>query len=199
MSDTMRLSAPSAARNRGPILQAILPHLPRTGLVLEIASGTGEHVAYFAAENPGLTWQPTDPDADRQASIDAWTSDLPNVRPAATLDASSADWPFSHADAILCINMIHISPWSATVGLIIGAARLLPTGGILALYGAYRRRNVPLEPGNQEFDADLKRRDPAWGLRELETVADLAAQSGFGPPLVVDMPSNNLTVIFHRN
>ena len=191
-----RLSAPSAERNRGPILRAIGPHLPPTGLVLEIASGTGEHVTFFAAERPGLTWQPTDPDADRRASIDAWTSALPNVRPAIALDAASATWPLAHADAILCINMIHISPWSATLGLFTGAARILPPAGVLALYGPYRRRDIPMQPGNDAFDADLKRRDPAWGLRELETVADLAAQNGFGPPAIVEMPADNLTLVF---
>ena len=198
MSDERRLSAPSALRNRGPILDAIGPHLPPTGLVLEIASGTGEHVAYFAAERPALTWQPTDPDSDRRRSIDAWSASRPNIRPALALDAASPEWPVARADAILCINMIHISPWSATEGLLAGAARILPSGGLLALYGPYRRRDQKMQPGNQAFDADLRQRDPAWGLRVLEDVADLAATHGFDAPAIVPMPADNLTLLLHR-
>lgn len=198
MAEDLRLSAPSALRNRGPILEILRPHLPQTGLVLEIASGTGEHVAYLAAALPSLTWQPTDPAPDRRASIDAWVSDLPNVRPACDLDTQHIDWPIARADAILCVNMIHISPWSATEGLFAGAARILPPGGLLALYGPYRRDNRPLEPGNQAFDLDLKSRDPAWGLRTVEAVTALASASGFGPPTIAEMPSDNLTLLFHR-
>ena len=193
-----RLSAPSAARNREPILAAIGPFLPRSGLVLEIASGTGEHVAHFAAARPELTWQPTDPVPERRRSIDAWTAHLPNVRPAAELDAASA-WPIAHADAVVCINMVHISPWHATEGLVAGAARVLPPGGLLALYGPYRRRGIPMEPGNAAFDADLRRRDPAWGLRDVETVVALAASAGFAPPEIVAMPADNLCLLFRRH
>lgn len=192
------MSSPSTARNRGPILDAIGPFLPETGLVLEIASGTGEHVAHFAAARPHLVWQPSDPEPDRRASIDAWTSGLPNVRPACALDAASADWPISHADAVLCINMIHISPWSATEGLFSGASRLLPPGGLLALYGAYRRQDRPMEPGNAAFDADLRRRNPEWGLRTVEAVTKLAQSFSFGPPAIATMPSDNLTLLFRR-
>lgn len=198
MAEDFRISAPSALRNRGPILETLRPHLPQTGVVLEIASGTGEHVAYLAAALPGLTWQPTDPAADRRASIDAWVSDLPNVRPACDLDTQQAEWPLSHADVVLCINMIHISPWSATEGLFAGASRILPPGGLLALYGAYRRGNLPLEPGNEAFDIDLRGRDPAWGLRTVEAVTALAMASGFGAPTIAAMPSDNLTLLFHR-
>lgn len=198
MAEEARLSAPSALRNRQPILDTLRRCLPRTGLVLEIASGTGEHVAYLAAALPGLTWQPSDPAPDRRASIDAWASDLTNVHPACDLDTQEAVWPISRADAVLCINMIHISPWSAAEGLFAGAARILPSGGPLALYGPYDRADVPLAPGNQAFDADLRSRNPAWGLRTVEAVSALATSKGFGPPTIVDMPSNNLIVLFHR-
>lgn len=197
-ADDPRLYAPSAARNRGPILDAIGPHLPATGLVLEIASGTGEHVAHFAAARPELTWQPTDPDPERRASIDAWTAGLPNVRPACALDASEADWPVSRADGVLCINMIHISPWRASEGLFRGASRILPSGGVVALYGPYRRGDRPMEPGNAAFDADLRARNPEWGLRTIEAVSDLARSHGFGSPDIIAMPSDNLTLLFRR-
>ena len=197
-ADDARLSAPSAARNRGPILDAIAPHLPPSGLVLEIASGTGEHVAYFAAARPELTWQPTDPEPDRRASIDAWTAGLPNVRPARPLDAAAAAWPVRQARCVLCINMIHISPWSAAEGLLAGASRVLPAGGLLVLYGPYRWRDQPMAAGNAAFDADLRRRNPEWGLRTVEAVSDLARCRGFGPPDLVAMPSDNLTLLFRR-
>ena len=198
MSDGPRLTAPSAARNRDPILQALRPHLPASGTVLEVASGTGEHVAYFAAALPGLRWQPTDPVAERRGSIDAWTAGLPNVLPALALDATAAVWPVARIDAVLCINMIHIAPWAAAAGLISGAARVLAPGGLLALYGPYRRADQPMEPGNAAFDADLRGRCPAWGLRRVEDLATLAASAGFGPPAIQDMPANNLLLRFRR-
>ena len=198
MADDARLYAPSALRNRGPILEAISPHLPIAGLVLEIASGTGEHVAYFSAARPGLLWQPTDPEPDRRASIDAWTAGLPNVRPACPLDAASAEWTVAHADVVLCINMVHISPWSASEGLFSGASRILSPGGLVALYGPYRRQDGPMQPGNTAFDADLRDRNPEWGLRTVEAVSHLARSCGFGPPDIVAMPSDNLTLLFRR-
>ena len=193
-TDARRFS-PSAARNRGPILDALRPRLPAAGLLLEVASGTGEHCAHLAAALPGLTFQPTDPDADALASIDAWCGDLPNVRPALALDAA-AEWPVTVADAVLCSNMIHIAPWAATVGLMAGAARVLPPGGVLALYGPYMRGGQHTGPGNAAFDVDLRARNPAWGVRELEAVAALAAEAGFGPPEVLQMPADNLIVVF---
>ena len=198
MSEHQRLSAPSALRNRDPILDVLRAHLPATGMVLEIASGTGEHVAHFAAALPALTWQPTDPEISRCASIDAWAAGLPNVRPAIPLDTTAPDWPVPDADAVLCINMIHIAPWTAAESLVAGAARLLRTDGLLALYGPYRWANRPMEPGNAAFDADLRRRNPAWGLREVEAVAALAAASGFAAPSLVTMPSDNLMLLFRR-
>ena len=195
MSDP-RLYAPATERNREAILAVLRRHLPVSGLVLEVASGTGEHAAFFAAALPMLTFQPTDPNPERRQSIDAWTAGIPGVRPALALDASDPDWPVDRADAVLCINMIHIAPWPATPGLFAGAARVLPSGGKLILYGPFRRLGVPLEPSNAEFDAKLREQDPSWGLRALEEVAAAAATHGFGPPVTEVMPANNLSVVF---
>ena len=195
MPEDPRLYAPSAARNRDPILAVLRQHLPAAGIVLEIASGTGEHVAHFAAALPGLTWQPTDLDPDRRVSIDAWTAGLPNVRPALPFDAA-ADWPAMQVDAVLCINMIHIAPWSAAQGLLTGAARALKPGGFLALYGPFRRDGEAMAPGNAAFDADLRARNPNWGIRSLDEVAALS--DAFAVPETMLMPANNLTVIFRR-
>ncbi len=201
MTRDHRCYAPAAARNRDPILGVLRQHLPERGLVLEIASGTGEHAAHLAgAAGPELVFQPSDPDQAARESIDAWTATLglANVRPALQIDAASDDWPIDHADAVLCINMIHIAPWAAAVGLFRGAARVLPAGGLLYLYGPYRRGGRHTAPSNAEFDADLRRRDPAWSVRDLEAVVALAETNGFEPPLVVEMPANNLSVLFRR-
>jgi len=196
----MRREAPSAARNRQPILDVLRPHLPAEGLVLEIASGSGEHTMHFAAALPGLTFQPSDSNADARASIDDWTETLglKNVRPAIDLDAASQEWPVKSADAIVCINMIHISPWQATLGLVAGAARLLPSGGLLYTYGPYHRDGRPTAPSNAEFDTDLRRRDPAWGIRNLEDIVALATSMGFDALNIVEMPANNLSLLFRR-
>lgn len=196
----IRLFAPSAQRNRDPILAVLREALPATGLVLEIASGSGEHAVHFAAALPHLSFQPSDPNAEARASIDAWAREvaLQNLLPALPLDASTPGWPLARADAVICINMIHISPWAATQGLIAEAARLLPPGGPLYLYGPYRQSGVPLAPSNAAFDESLRGRDPRWGLRELDEVAMLAATAGFGPPEVTAMPANNLSVVFRR-
>jgi SAM-dependent methyltransferase len=202
MSDDPRQYAPSTARNRDPIWRVLRPQLPPAGLVLEIASGSGEHVAHFARlAAPGIVFQPTDPSADARASIDAWTAaaNLGNVGPALALDAASGSWPIAHADVVLCINMIHISPWSATEGLIRGAADVLPPGGLLFLYGPYRRGGEHTAPSNEAFDADLRRRNPEWGVRNLEAVAKLAADAGFSPPRIEPMPANNFCVLFRRS
>lgn len=201
MTDDPRQLAPSAARNRDPIWNVLQPQLPPRGLVLEVASGSGEHTAHFARlAGPDLVFQPSDPDAAARASIDAWTlaSGLTNIKPAVVLDAAADGWPVECADVVLCINMIHISPWSATVGLVRGAARVLPPGGLLYLYGPYRRGGGHTAPSNAAFDQDLRRRDPAWGVRDLEAVADLASQAGLGTPGIVEMPANNLSVLFRR-
>lgn len=196
----MRREAPAAARNRQPILEVLQPRLPATGLVLEIASGTGEHVVHYAAARPELTFQPSDPDADARASIDDWaqTLGLKNVLPAIEIDVTRTSWPLECADAVLCCNMIHIAPWEATVGLVNGAARLLSRGGLFYLYGPYRRGGRHTAPSNEAFDIDLRRRNPAWGVRDLETVIDLARTHGFSAPDIVEMPANNLSVLFNR-
>ena len=195
-----RRFAPAAARNRDPILDAVRPHLPPTGLVLEVASGSGEHVIHFAGALPGLVFQPSDPDADARASIDARAagSGLANIRPALAIDATAPGWPITAADAVVCINMIHIAPWAAAEGLVRAAAALLPPGAPLILYGPYRRDGAHTAPSNAAFDADLRARNPSWGVRDLEAVAALAATHGFGAPSVTEMPANNLTVVFRR-
>lgn len=197
MQSTAR-HAPATARNRDPILAVLRDILPASGLILEIASGTGEHVRHFAESLPDLDWQPSDPDTDALASIVAWTEGLPNIRAPLRLDASAPDWPVKRADAILCINMVHISPWSATEGLFAGAARLLASGAPLYLYGPYRRAEVPTAPSNEAFDESLKARNPEWGLRRLEDVVALAERTGFGLDRVMEMPANNLSVAFRH-
>jgi SAM-dependent methyltransferase len=196
----MKRHAPATARNRQPILDVLRPRLPAQGIVLEIASGSGEHIVHFAEALPGLVFQPSDPSDDARASIDDWvlTQGLGNVRAALALDAAGDVWPIDRADAVLCCNMIHIAPWEAAVGLIAGAAHVLPPGGTLYLYGPYRREGRHTAPSNEAFDRDLRQRDPAWGVRDLEAVASLAEDRGFGPPEVIDMPANNLSLIFKR-
>jgi len=196
----MKREAPAAARNRQPILDVLQPRLPERGLVLEIASGTGEHVVHYAAARPDLTFQPSDPDADSRASVDDWvrTLGLTNVRPALEIDVTRSTWPVEQANAVLCCNMIHIAPWEAAVGLITGAARLLPPGGLLFTYGPYRRGGRHTAPSNEAFDADLRRRNPAWGVRDLETVIELARGAGLSAPEIVEMPANNLSLLFKR-
>jgi hypothetical protein len=197
---THRLSAPAVARNRDPILDILRGVLPAKGEVLELASGSGEHVVHFAKHLPALTFQPSDPQPDARASIAAWSAaeGLVNVAAPLMLDAASADWPIDRADAILCINMIHISPWAATSGLFAGARRLLPTGAPLYLYGSYKRSGEHTAPSNAAFDDWLRAQDSEWGVRDLEAVAEAAERNGFGPPQIIEMPANNLSVIFRR-
>lgn len=200
MVEDARRHAPATARNRDPILAILREVLPASGTVLEIASGTGEHAVHFAGALPGLVWQPSDPDAGARASIDAWTaaSGLANVRRALAIDAAAPEWPVDRADAILCVNMVHISPWRATLGLLDGAARILGPGAPLILYGPYVRAEVETAPSNIAFDADLKARNPEWGLRDLADVAAEAAGRGFAREAATEMPANNLTVVFRR-
>lgn len=193
--------SPSTARNRAPILEVLAPRLPALGLVLEIAAGAGEHAVHNAAALPHLQWRPTDPDAEALASIAAWRDHaaLPNLLPPLRLDASDPDnWPVAQADAIVNINMIHISPWSATQGLMAGAARVLPPGGLLYLYGPYLEAGVETAPSNLAFDQSLKDRNSAWGLRRLEEVAALASECGLRLTERLAMPANNLSVIFRK-
>ena len=200
MTDDARLYAPAAARNRQPILDVLKQHLPAEGLVLEVASGTGEHVVHFAQACPGLVFQPSDPDPAHRASIDAWTAalGLANVRPAVALDVTAEVWAVAAADALLCSNMIHIAPWAAAVGLMRGAGRVLPPGGLLYLYGPYKRGGQHTAPSNAAFDASLRAQNPAWGVRDLEAVAGLAADNGFAQPSIVQMPANNLSLVFRK-
>jgi len=195
-----RLEYPATARNRDAILDVLRDVLPSSGLVLEIASGSGEHVVHFARAFPDLAFQPSDPEDAALQSIAAWTQDsgLTNIRPPVMLDAMSDRWPVMAADAILCINMIHIAPWRASEGLFQGAVKLLPAGAPLYLYGPYRRANVVTVPSNEAFDESLKARNPEWGLRDLEAVTALARDNGFSGPAITEMPANNLSVVFRR-
>lgn len=195
-----RRQAPAVARNRDPILAVLREVLPPSGLVLEVASGTGEHAVHFAQGLPDLIWQPSDPDREARASIAAWSAATrpDNLRAPLELDAAATHWPVEAADALVCINMIHISPWEATLGLMVGAGRLLPSGAPLVLYGPYRREGHPLEASNAAFDESLKARDPRWGLRLLEEVAAVADSQGLSLDRVIEMPANNLTVVFKK-
>jgi hypothetical protein len=196
-----RRSAPAAQRNREPIAEVLSEWLPDSGLVLEVASGTGEHAVWFAERFPGLQWQPSDAHPDALASIAAWQqgAGLPNVRPPIVIDASNpADWPIERADAVLNINMAHISPWPASLGLIAGASRMLPSGAPLILYGPWLKDDIETVPSNLAFDADLKARDPEWGLRRVEDFAEAAEVEGFQLVETRGMPANNLMLLFAR-
>lgn len=199
MSDGRRY-APHVARNTQSLLSVLRDVLPAAGLVLEVASGSGEQSVRFARAFPLLQWQPSDPDPGALTSIEAWVADagLPNLREPVALDAASATWPIERAEAMLCINMVHISPWTATLGLLAGAGRLLPAGRPLILYGAYRRKGSDTAPSNEAFDRSLRARNAAWGLRDLEEVTEAAATHGLVLDRVTEMPANNLSVIFRR-
>jgi SAM-dependent methyltransferase len=194
------LTSPSVARNRDPILAVLRRVLPPAGIVLEIASGTGEHAVHFAAALPHLMWQPTDRDEQALKSIAAYreASSLPNLLAPLVLDASASAWPIERADAVVAINMIHISPWRATQGLMAGAGRALLPGGVLYLYGAYREKGVHTAPSNGAFDLDLRRRNPEWGVRDVEEVTSLASVHGLKLAERVPMPANNLSLVFQR-
>lgn len=193
--------APATARNREAILAVLRGILPAQGTVLEVASGTGEHAVFFAAAFPDMIWQPSDPSEEARRSIAAHAAaaGLANVAPPVALDATASDWPVDRADAIVCINMIHISPWRATEGLMRMAARLLPAGAPLYLYGPYRENGEHTAPSNAAFDASLRARDPGWGVRDLGEVAALAGRHGFALQQRIAMPANNLSVVFRRS
>ena len=195
-----RRFAPATERNREPIAQVLGGVLPARGRVLEVASGTGEHVVHFARAFPDIVWQPSDPDPGALASIAAWKAEagLGNVLEPIRLDAAGP-WPALEADAILCINMVHISPWAATEGLMRGAKAVLKPGAPLILYGPYRRAGVPTAPSNEAFDASLRARDPEWGLRTVEAVAAEALAQGLELERLVEMPANNLTLAFRKH
>ncbi len=195
-----RIYRPHVARNRDPILDVLRRVLPPRGLVLEIASGSGEHAAYFAKALPSLTWQPTDPDAEALASIATHraAAGCVNLLEPRRLDVTSQMWPVERADAMICCNMIHIAPWPACEGLIAGAARALCAGGILYLYGPYTIGGRHTAPSNAAFDVDLRARNPAWGIRDLDAVTALAEKCGMSRVETIEMPANNLSVIFRR-
>jgi hypothetical protein len=194
----MKNSAPAALRNREPIREVLARCLPEAGTVLTIAEGTGEHAVHFARSFPALTWQPSDVDPDAIASIAAWREDaaLPNLAMPIQLDVTAPRWPVERADAITCINMVHISPWEATLGLFAGAARTLRPGALLYLYGPYRFDGSFTAPSNEAFDASLRARDPRWGVRDVRDLE--AAASGFALAEVVAMPANNHSLVFRR-
>lgn len=196
-----RLVSPSAERNKAPILAVLARVLPPAGLVLEIASGSGQHVACFAQRLERLTWQPSDPNAECRRSIAAWTAAgrLRNVRTPLDLDVQALPWAVEAPDAIVCINMLHVSPWSATEALFHGAASALRAGGLLFLYGPFLTRHRPTVPSNLEFDRGLRARNPDWGLRALEDLIRLASGHGFAHAETVEMPANNLSVVFRRS
>ncbi|MGE4322499.1 MAG: DUF938 domain-containing protein [Sphingobium sp.] len=199
-TDGARRHAPATTRNRDAILAVLRKELPPSGLILEVASGSGEHVVHFAAALPDLDWQPTDPDAAALASIAAWRAEagLPNVRAPLMLDAAAADWPVGAVDAALCINMTHISPWAATVGLYTQGAKRLRKGAPMILYGPYFRKGCEAAPGNRAFDDSLRARNAQWGVRWLEDVTGLAEGQGFVRDVVHEMPANNLTLVYRR-
>ena len=193
--------SPSTARNREPILQVLAPRLAAGARVLEVASGAGEHAVFIARALPHVRWTPTDRDPEARASIAAWraAADLPNLEAPLALDAADpASWPVGPVDAVVCINMIHISPWAATEGLIAGAAERLPSGGRLFCYGPFLERGLATAPTNAAFDESLRSRDPRWGLREVEAVTALAAPHGLHLETRIAMPANNLMLVFAK-
>ncbi|HZW15934.1 MAG TPA: DUF938 domain-containing protein [Brevundimonas sp.] len=195
------LASPAAARNAGPILEVLKAHLPARGRVLEIAAGSGEHAVAFAGALPDLEWTPSDPSVEARASVAvrAKAAGLPNLRDPLALDMlDEATWPERPFAAMVCINMIHISPWAATGGLMRLGGRVLPVGGLLATYGPYREAEVPLAPSNGAFDDSLRARDPLWGLRDRDAVAAAAKAEGLALTGRVEMPANNLMLLFRR-
>ena len=198
----MKRYAPATERNREPILAVLRDVLPAAGVALEIAAGSGEHAAFFAAKLPGVTWQPTDPDPDNLASIAAHRGEaaLANLRAPRRLDVTEPGWARDlAADAVVCINMIHIAPWEACLGLLAGASGLLAPGSPLYLYGPYRFAGAIEAPSNADFDASLRERDPRWGVRDLDEVTRAAEAVGFTLSTVVAMPANNHSVLFRRD
>ena len=226
-TEDRRRFAESSERNKGPILEVLKRVLPERGLVLEIGSGTGRHAAHFAPLLPGITWQPSDRDPDSFASIDAWAQEAtgeaarpgvppdnirpPNLRPPIVLDVTEEVWPIEQEAgrtggptgkqqvvAVFSANMIHIAPWDCCLGLLAGAGRILTTAGVLVLYGPFKRHGQHTAPSNESFDQSLRARDPSWGVRDLDAVADAAAARGLDLAETVEMPANNLITVFRR-
>lgn len=194
------LASPASVRNAGPILEVLKAHLPARGRVLEIAGGSGQHSVAFAGALPGLSWTPSDPSPQARASMVAWSgqANLPNLNAPLALDMlDEAGWPTEQTDVVICINMIHISPWAATEGLMRLAGRILRRpGGLLVLYGPYREAEVELAPSNAEFDLSLQRRDPDWGLRDRDAVVAEAQAAGLALTQRIAMPANNIMLLF---
>lgn len=195
-----RRMAPATDRNRDAILAVLRDALPASGTVLEIASGTGQHAVYFAAALPGLTWQPSDPDATHRESIAAWTAhtQVANVLPPLAIDVRHAPWGIDAVAAIVCINMIHIAPWAAAEALFDGAGQRLGAGGVLYLYGPYRRDGAHTAPSNEAFDRQLRVADAEWGVRDMEAVIALGAAQGLVCEAIVPMPANNFSLVFRK-
>jgi SAM-dependent methyltransferase len=200
-SDDGRLASPSAARNREAIAEALAQVLPQEGLVLEVGSGTGEHVVHFARVMPHLAWQPSEQDVVCLRSISAWVAvgAQANVRQPVFLDVASAEWPIAAADAIICINMIHIAPWSAAQALLGGASRILPAGGTLCLYGPYRVAGTHTSASNRAFDAQLRATNSEWGVRDLDAVSSAARGFNLDLERTFQMPANNLIAVFRKS
>lgn len=196
-----RLSSPAAARNREPILKVLRQYLPSHGVVLELASGSGEHALHFATALPALDWQPSDPNPRARSSIAAWRDSQgpANLRSPLALDVTQRPWSVEGFDALVCINMLHISPWSAAEALLSEAGERLPVHGVLYLYGPFKRDGQHTAPSNAEFDRELRMRNPSWGIRDLAEVTALASQHGLHLDAVVDMPANNLSVVLRRH
>ncbi|THD51327.1 DUF938 domain-containing protein [Phenylobacterium sp.] len=194
-------TSPATARNRQPILEVLRPRLPAGARVLEVASGAGEHAMFLASALAGVSWRPSDRDPEALASIEAWRAAAgpPNLAAPIRLDAADlASWPAGPFEAVVCINMVHISPWAASEGLMAGAGRVLAPGGRLFLYGPYIEADVETAPSNQAFDESLKARDPAWGLRDLADIKGLATANGLAFSERLAMPANNLIVAFEK-
>jgi hypothetical protein len=207
-SPDQRKFAPATQRNREPILEVLLQILPQHGTVLEIASGTGEHATFFSYHLAPRQWLPSDPNPELRASISAWAEFFPCdvLQPPIDLDASAAIWPVEKEpllepliSAIVNINMIHISPWSTCLGLMAGAGRILPPGGILYLYGPYKQNGEHTAPSNAAFDESLQAENPDWGVRNLEDVIAAAAVKNLTLQETRIMPANNLSLIFKHN
>ena len=196
-----RMFSPAAARNSAPILAVLNRVLPAHGVVLEIGCGTGEHAVHFAGAMPGLTWLPSDPDADARASTASWIkfTGLGNVLAPLDIDVCATAWGVEQTapfDAIVSLNMVHISPWATSLGLFAGAGRLLRGGGLLFLYGPFMRDGVHNAPSNAAFDASLKARNPSWGLRDIADLARAGEASGLSLHETIEMPANNMSLVF---
>ena len=194
----MKRHAPATARNSEPLAEVLAEELPDRGLVLEVASGSGEHAVFLARQFPALDWQPSDVDLEALASVDAWAAEAgcANLRPAIALDAAQANWPIAAADAVLCVNMVHISPWSAAVGLFTGAGRILTSGAPLVLYGPFIEPGRETAPSSLAFDHSLKQRNSEWGLRNTADLDALAADHGLRRTARYAMPANNLVLVY---